>query len=247
MLGRAACYYRVTYICSRSITSGTHVSSTTNSISPPYLSPSWPKNSPQGYQYAYLPEPDAVTLIPDGWHTASELGENRATYFVTKENAMEDKQFQTGFTIGHWKCDSIPANIVMEQIAAHHIGVVPSRYLAWLQTAAKSPTVPYNFSFLQDLGVLLLDEKMTNIKDCVYEKSREFIKLQKDSEDFYVNSRVFAVPSRNTVSSVLFECPLSLHEDYKPLLKTILDYSLFGCHSENARILFSGELTEKKE
>jgi len=255
----------------------------TGEVSAPFLHSEWKKDSPSGFEYAWLPEADTVTLVPNGWHTACEADEGSVRYIITKEDALANKQFNTGFVVSKWQCNEIPAEIVMDQVSTQHLGVIPSLYLSQFfqslematskdqrnsqfiqnymipsrQREAELNNTTYILNYLRDLNIHVIDYKTHNLPDIMQRKSIEFIKLQpteqtvateiSPTEDTYVLSHVFALPVQNVVLSFLFECPVSQYAQNKPLISTILDYSVLGCHSKQNRVLFSDVHVPTKE
>ena len=213
------------------------------------------KTTPDGFNCTYLPKIDAVTLLPSEWHTACEENGESVRYIVSKENAMLTKSYKTGFSISQWLCNEISADLVMEQVATQHFGVIPSMYISQLvgdgyvspleqalrnefqsslpkQQPHHSITV---LSYLKDLNIHVLDYKVNNLPDVLHCKTVEFIKLQRSkelpSDDIYIMSHVVALPTQNSVVSFLFECPVSQYNEYKPVLDTVLNNSVLNYSS----------------
>eukprot|EP00339_Tiarina_fusa_P006881 CAMPEP_0117041580 /NCGR_PEP_ID=MMETSP0472-20121206/29022_1 /TAXON_ID=693140 ORGANISM="Tiarina fusus, Strain LIS" /NCGR_SAMPLE_ID=MMETSP0472 /ASSEMBLY_ACC=CAM_ASM_000603 /LENGTH=276 /DNA_ID=CAMNT_0004752615 /DNA_START=10 /DNA_END=840 /DNA_ORIENTATION=+ len=245
-------------------------------VTAPFLDSAWSKAAPTGFQYAWLPEADTVTLVPQNWFTACEAQEGKIRYIVSKEDALTNKQYKTGYSVTQWQCDEIPADIVMDQISNQHLGVLPSMYMSQIlsdstlsieqqfqqeiiaQFSQKQNKIPSHhtsiLSYLKDLNIHLIDHKTHELPNILKRKTIEFVKLQPEEKkgdllkekepDTYVLSHVFAFPLQNVVLSFLFECPISMYNEYKPVMDTVLDYSVLGCHSEKNRILFSTILAQ---
>ena len=166
----------------------------------------------------------------------------------------------------------IPSLLLSQLLPGVKEGASPQERMNAIRAQNQST---YLLSFLKDLNIHVVDYKTHNLPNVLHRKSIEFVQyapsqpesasspaskevieapehpegaLEEEKEvldDTYVLSHTIALPARNSVMSLVLECPLEHYQATKPVFDVVMDHSVLSCHSETSRVLFSDVLLNK--
>ena len=154
---------------------------------------------PKGYSWARCPDIKGAFLQPDGWFFKSTKEEDNKSFFITKEEIKDGKQFSTGLSI--FVLSNIPK---------------------------KSKDSPYNYS-LKIKAVAKETNTLTKEwdRDMGPFKSIGFVYTKKDKKgDYTVHNLLISNDKTGTLYMILFEAPVTEWEQAWKVAEPMLKYLL---------------------